>query len=319
MNWKMKALVQNTVAALPDRLAQPVYYRIQKKFGDPASDIGPRYRSAARMGAWARRYHQGMDGASVLETGTGRAIDVPIACYLMGAGKIVSVDLNHYLRPELIRQSLRYLAARRDEIIQLFSDSAEPAGFAKRLEKVLTLDPSADALPEAVMALINLEYRPGSDARNLPFPDASFDYAVSLNVFEHIPESVLRAILVEEKRLLGEHGAMIHFIDPSDHFAHTDSSISEINFLRYSDRQWRRLGGNRFMYHNRLRASDYRALFAGLGLRLVHKDERLDFRCLSELRQGFPLAPRFAGYREKDIAITQLHVLLKPGPEITWQ
>ncbi|HGG60111.1 MAG TPA: hypothetical protein ENK26_09405, partial [Gammaproteobacteria bacterium] len=109
MNWKMKALVQNTVAALPDRLAQPVYYRIQKKFGDPASDIGPRYRSAARMGAWARRYHQGMDDASVLETGTGRAIDVPIACYLMGAGKIVSVDLNHYLRPELIRQSLRYL------------------------------------------------------------------------------------------------------------------------------------------------------------------------------------------------------------------
>ncbi len=319
MNWKMKALVQNTVAVLPDRLAQPVYYRIQKKFGDPASDIAPRYRSAALMGGWARRFHEGMQGARVLEIGTGRAIDVPIACYLMGAEKIVSVDLNHYLRPELVRQSARYLAAHRDEIIRLLSDAAEPQGVSERLQELLALDAGADDFPDELMALINLEYRPGSDARELPFADASFDYALSLNVFEHIPEAVLRAILEEEKRLLGECGAMIHFIDPSDHFAHTDPSISEINFLRYSDRQWRRLGGNRFMYHNRLRASDYLAMFAGLGLRLMHKEERLDFRCLSELRQGFPLAPRFSRYRDKDIAITQLRVLLRPGQEVTWQ
>ena len=308
MNWKMKALVQNTVAVLPDILAQPVYYRLQNRFGNPAADIAPRYRSAAKMGRWARRYGKGFDNTVVLEIGTGRSVDVPIACWLMGARRIISVDLNHYLRPDLMQRSLAYLADHHDELIQLFADSAERTGFSHRLDALLTAYPDPDELPD----FISLEYLPGSDARALPFESGSVDYSLSLNVFEHIPAEVLRGILEESKRLIGPHGMMIHFIDPSDHFAHGDTQISEINFLRYSERRWRRLAGNRFMYHNRLRASDYRVMAHELGLQTVHQEERLDSRCLSELRQGFPVDPMFSQYSEDDMAVTQYHLMWMP-------
>ncbi len=305
MHWKMKALVQNTVAVLPDIVAQPVYYRLQSRFGNPAADIAPRYRSAAKMGRWARRYGNGFEDAVVLEIGTGRSIDVPIACWLMGARRVISVDLNHYLRHDLVQRSLEYLASHREELTELFSDSADRSAFSRRLGELLTAYPDPQDLPE----FIALEYLPGSDARTLPFETGSVDYSLSLNVFEHIPPEVLRGILKESKRLIGPGGSMIHFIDPSDHFAHSDTQISEINFLRYSERQWRRLAGNRFMYHNRLRASDYRAMARDLGLKAVHHEERLDRRCLSELRRGFPVDSRFAGYSDDDMAVTQYHVM----------
>ena len=50
-------------------------------------------------------------------------------------------------------------------------------------------------------------------------------------------------------------------VDYSDHFSHSDQTISSINFLRYSDDEWQRYAGNRYMYMNRLRHDDVLALF----------------------------------------------------------
>lgn len=307
MNWKLKSLVQNGVAALPDRLAQPLYYKIQNKFGNPSANIAPRYVSAMKIGAWAKRFHTGLEGKVVLEVGTGRSIDVPLACWLMGASKIISVDLNRYLRPELMRKSLEFIVAHRADITSNFSSITEVEKLNYRVDMLESLNFDI----EAVIKLINLDYVSPADASNLSLPNQSIDYHISLNVFEHIPQDVLVAILKEAKRLLKTDGAMIHFIDPSDHFAHTDESISDINFLKFSDQQWDLLGGNRFMYHNRMRAVQYKKMIQRLGLKTIHEEARLDQKSLDLLRNGFPLNGKFSGFDNRENAVNQFGVLLR--------
>ena len=69
------------------------------------------------------------------------------------------------------------------------------------------------------------------------------DYHISTTVFEHIPRADIARILKEAKRILKKGGVAIHFIDLSDHFQHQDKSITRINFLRYSDEEWDKIGG----------------------------------------------------------------------------
>ncbi len=308
MNWKLKAMIQFSVAALPDRLAQLLYFRIQKKTGDLEGYISPRYRSAAKIGTWANQYHSGMEGKTVLEVGTGRSIELPIACWIMGAKKIISVDLNRYLRPELILKSIQYLRANRDKTIKQFSSCTDPELIEKRLDQLIASPSDIDS----VLKTINLEYLSPADASSLPLKDDSIDFHISLNVFEHIPSIVLTSILEEAKRLLKPDGAMIYFIDPSDHFAHSDETISFINFLQYTERQWNMFSGNRFMYHNRMRAIEYESIISKLGLKTIHEEKVVDSKSLSLLKNGFSVNSRFSSNTDQENATSQFQVLLRP-------
>ena len=97
----------------------------------------------------------------------------------------------------------------------------------------------------------------------------------------------------------------IHRIDYSDHFSHSDQSISPINFLQYSDDEWERYAGNRYMYMNRLRHDDFISLFESAGHRIVEAQPNID-QCLQELlRNGnLHLHERFSSKPEEVLAIT---------------
>lgn len=55
-----------------------------------------------------------------------------------------------------------------------------------------------------------------SDLEALPFPDASFDYVVSLDVIGHIPLEQTDAVLAEMKRVLRPDGVTMHGIECTD-------------------------------------------------------------------------------------------------------
>lgn len=307
MNWKLKAFIQTSVSLFPDPVAQPLYYFIQKKFGawgDP--DFSGRYQLAAKFGVWAGECRDGLQGKTVLEVGTGRTLDLPIALWLMGAEKVITVDLNTYLRPELVPKSIAFLLANREEYTNIFSVGAERDVLHERFDILSGL---GDDFNQIIQQL-NIEYMSPADATRVPLDDDSIDYHVSLNVLEHIPEGVIRGIMCEAKRLLKPKGAMIHFIDPSDHFAHSDESISAVNFLKFSELQWKLIGGNRFMYHNRMRARDYSDLFENIGLETVKEDEQKDPRSLEQLQNGFSVDAGFLANGAEQNAITRYHVLL---------
>ena len=128
-------------------------------------------------------------------------------------------------------------------------------------------------------------------------------------VFEHVPPLIIAAILKEARRVLRPRGVLFHTIDLSDHFFYGDDSITRINFLRFSDKQWHRWAGNKYMYHNRLRVAEHLKLFETAGVSLERESRAVDERSLEALKNGFPLYSGFQSARPEELAVTALQVM----------
>lgn len=290
MEWRVKAAVQNAFAVLPERPANKAYFWLQRRFGGwRHPDPSTRFQAAIEI--WRHCLSQGLDpvGRSFLELGTGHAPNVPIALWLMGAGRVVTVDLNRYLERELIAHTLAYLRAHREQVESSFGGLLRP----ERLDALRTVDD----------VLSNIRYLAPCDAGATGFAPGSIDVHCSFTVLEHIPRDGLRRLLSEGRRLLRPGGLFVHRIDYSDHFSHGDGRLSPINFLRFSERQWRLLGGNRFMYCNRLRHPDFVTLFREAGLDVVVQDALRDERVRRDL-ESLPLHADFRSLPREVLEIT---------------
>lgn len=306
MNWRRKAKIQNLVAALPG--ANTIYYAMQRTLGSCRPGQAPSrdwLEAASLLVSWVEGAGRSVVGGRFLEIGTGRNVTLPLALWLWGARRVVTVDLNTYLSNALVMESLAYLCAHKDEVTQLFGLRAETGEFKERFGKLMSFSGNLKSL----MGLAAIEYLAPADATKLPLPDHSFDFHISHAVFEHIPAADLLGILREARRLLVPGGLLYHVIDPSDHFSHNDESITGVNFLQFDDREWHRLAGNRFMYHNRLRSFEHQTLLAQAGVRVIRQRESSDEASLQALRNGFPLHPQFSHIAHEALAVRSLNVL----------
>ena len=308
MNWKWKARVQNVVAALP--LSEQIYYAMQRTVGSlkrGRSNPLEWFDAALTMVKWIRGAGGEIAGRSFLEVGTGRNVSVPLGLWLCGAERVATVDLNTYLSDALVEETLEFVRQKREEVIKMFGAEAEQPLFLERLQRLAEFSGGTKELLRAT----NIEYASPADATRLDFPDESFDYHVSHAVFEHIPRETIAGILAEARRLLKPHGLLMHIIDPSDHFSHDDASITAINFLQFDEPEWKRLAGNKFMYHNRLRGFEYLELFEQAGARILRQREAVDEPSLEMLRNGFRLDRQFQHIRPEQLAVRGL-ILLGP-------
>ncbi len=155
---------------------------------------------------------------------------------------------------------------------------------------------------------IGIRYLAPGDAARLPDADGHYNIHFSITVLEHIEPAVLSDVLREARRVLAPGGLAVHFVDPSDHFAHQDTSIPFINFLQYSERQWQRVAGNEFSYTNRLRASDIEREFRVAGFDIVRIDRKVDQRSLAAVEAGFPLHEAFRHMDPEDLCTSAIHV-----------
>ena len=285
-----------------------VYYMLQRRFGSlrQTPDPGPLLRACATLVSELRAAGHEVAGARVMEVGTGRRIDIPLGFYLAGAASVITVDLNRYLRPELVMASIRVLNERLKDIAGLFESTTPREAVEQRLERLIACQSLAD-----VFATTNISYLAPADAQRTSIASGSIDIQTSYTVFEHIPRSVLVGILKETSRLLSKRGVALHHVDLSDHFAHDDRSISYINFLQFSQGKWNRLAGNRFAYHNRLRADDYRRIYSDAGHDVLAWKESRDQRSLDLLKNGFPLDPAYQGINPQELATCVIRILSK--------
>lgn len=226
------------------------------------------------------------------EVGTGRAPIVPLAFWLMGAKKTITIDLNPYMKVELVRENLRYIASRQEEIEHIFCGLLDK----QRYQALLLLADKPDfSLPE-FLDFCRVDYVAPGNAACTGLPPQCIDFHTSYTVFEHIPAKVLSQILEEGKRLIKRHGLFVHRIDYSDHFSHSDKRISAINFLRYSDDQWNLYAGNKYMYMNRLRHDDFLSLYQSSGQQILGAELDIDHRSQTVLGDGsLILDKKFAG------------------------
>jgi hypothetical protein len=121
------------------------------------------------------------------------------------------------------------------------------------------------------LASYGIEYRAPYDASKTDLPDKSLDACISTNTLEHIPKESIRAIFTELYRTLKDTGVVSAKIDYSDHYAHTDSSISLLNYLNFSESEWKKYNHN-CHYQNRLRHNDYKSIFLDCGFQIICED-----------------------------------------------
>lgn len=290
MDWKTKAAIQNLMGKLPPGLGNPVYYRLQRTFGglrhpDPLS----RLRAGVELVQRLQKLERSVEAAVFLEVGTGHQLNLPLSLWLCGAAQVITVDLNPYLQERLVADDLVYLGRHGAEVRDLFAGIPNRAVFEERFARLVT---GGTSLRE-VLRLTNIRYLAPADASRLDLDSHSIDYHISFTVLEHIPVMVLKGIFQEGRRLLRPQGLFVHCIDFTDHFAHSDASVSSVNFLQFSESEWESLAGNRYMFHNRLRVDEFEGLLAGLDLEILALEVRVDESALELLSRGFPLAERF--------------------------
>jgi len=243
VNWRVKSLVCNAVSLLPSPVSYAAHYWLQRHFGslrriDPIEDL------RAGVETWKRIRSQGHDpsGKVFLEIGTGWVPLVPLSCWLMGAGKTITIDSNPYVKAELIRESLRCIHENSPDIVRLFGDFL----VRSRLDDLLAFTREGGFRLRGFLDLCRIDYVAPGDAAVTGLPAESVDYHTSYTVLEHIEPGTLTRILEEGNRIVNAEGLFVHRIDYADHLAYCDRRISPINFLRFSDEVWNRLAGNRY-------------------------------------------------------------------------
>lgn len=306
MRWTRKAKIQKACALLPG--GDVLYRQIQRRYGTLSPDP---FKRLPQHSAMLRRLAElgfRAEGTRCLEVGTGHLPIAPLAFFLAGADEVVTVDLHRRLDTELTTVMIRRMVDATDRIAELYDGLVDPAVFADRMA---ALDALPSGSPEDLKS-IGVHYAAPGDAGRMPDEDDTFDLSFSITVLEHVTPPAIAAILAEANRLLKPTGFAAHLIDPSDHFAHQDDSITRINFLRFSQREWQRVGGNEFSYCNRLRAPELERLFTDAGFAIERRLRTVDERSVAAVERGFPVHPDYSDHDLEDLCTTELEVYARP-------
>jgi Methyltransferase domain len=271
-SWLLKAAVQGAISPLPGR--DRLNHLLQRHITGSVTltdEVFERKLAQCHRHLESYRAQHGTLPRHVLELGTGWYPIVPVEMVNAGVERVTTVDVNPLCD-----------VARARAALERFGRQGDPTAS----------DAAALLDPLGVRVLVR-------DVRDSELEPGSVDLFVSNNTLEHIPPGTLREIMAVFRRLAAPEAVMDHFIDMSDHYAHFDHSISEFNYLRYSDRRWRPFN-NRLQYQSRLRIPDYRRIVEDAGFRVVAEDAE---RGPAEALEQITLAPRFRGYPREELAV----------------
>ena len=239
-------------------------------------------------------------GGRFVEIGTGWYPCFPFCLYLGGAASVETLDLNRHLRKDLTLGCAEGLGRHVDSVAIRTLRSVERVADAQRsLVDALRHGASVNDATRGVV-----RYRAPADAAETNIPAASVDVVFSNSVLEHVPKEVIGRCFAEARRILRPGGIMFHSVNCGDHYAYFDESINQLNYLRYSDKEWR-LWNNDFLYQNRLRAVDFTEMAADAGFTIELDTSRARAARLAELDE-IPVHPRFNGYSVEQLAITSI-------------
>jgi len=150
MHWRIKGVVQKVLGVLPGGTL--LHYGLQRRFGGLRNferEFACKVEDWSIMTRHLRNAGQSIDGACLVEIGTGWYPTFPLACYLAGARTVETFDLNRHLRPELTARCIALLADRLDCIASASgADIEEQSGGHARC----TLGERAPHLPAVRMS-----------------------------------------------------------------------------------------------------------------------------------------------------------------------
>lgn len=295
MKWKLKAHSLAVLSRVPG--GRFLYHRLQSLLGTNRLNAAESVQRASEVIELITATGQSPRDATVLEIGTGWRPFLPLLLSLSGAKRIVTLDINPWLTKTYAIETFRALSAQLPAVVERLG--LDPEEVRARYAAV---GQSTGSL-EALLSAARIEYRCPGDATRTGFPDGTVDFVCSSNVLEHVYPEVIRRIHAESLRVLRPRGLAVHRVNPGDHYAGVDRSITVSNFLRYSEREWRWYGGSGLSYHNRLRCARHGQLLREAGFHLLTERVRIDPRAVEAVRSGvLPVHPDFAGHSPEELA-----------------
>lgn len=301
MDWRIKGAIQKVLGYVPG--GGRVHYLLQRRGGgltDFGRECDIKVDDWRLMMAQLRAVNMPPAGKVMLEMGTGWYPTFPFCLYLAGAAKIYTLDLNPHLKPEKTIALADRLAAHAPLIAKESGKSDAEVDLAQ-IGLVEALRGGAD-LDKATKGVV--QYKAPADASKTGLPDASVDIVFSNSVLEHVPAPVIEACFAEAMRVLRPGGIVFHSVNCGDHYAYTDKSIDQINYLQYSDAQWKRWD-NEFLYQNRMRAPEFTDLAkrAGFAIEVDTSRPRPDRLAMLDKMK---IDARFARFTREQLAITSI-------------
>ncbi len=308
MNWKLRALLLRAMATLPG--GYTTYQLLQRRVGSHCDPDFYRARLETQRDLARLVLESGgsLVEASVMEVGTGWLPLTAVGFWICGAQEVHTFDVNRHLLPSVFIKALRWMTENEAELVALWDGIVSPDRVVDCLRAIRQLDNH----PLDVCKKARIAYHAPADAAFTTFPDSSIDIHYSTYVLEHVSPEMNAAILREASRTLKAGGRAIHFVDPRDHFALFDNTISVINFLQYADPQWNRIAGHFLAYQNRVRDPQYERLFQEAGFELLEHRFQVDPRALRVLEDGFKLAPEFQNIDRYKLCRCDLRFLGRP-------
>ena len=307
-NWLIKAALQRGISWLPFSHQCNAFFQKHVTRSIQLTEDKFQYR-VGLCGKYVRaldRFYQGAKtGFTAVEVGTGWYPVVPIGLFLRGADSVRCFDIAQHVNCGRVIDTVECF---RKAVDQGTLEQTIPGILPDRLSMLLEISASSEALdPVAMLAPLGIDLIVG-DACRTGCVDQSVDLIVSSGVLEYIPRDMLVAMFAEFNRI-GKPGYLsAHYLNLVDQYSYFDSKLPPLNFLRFSDRQWRWLDSP-LTSLNRLRISDYRALFEQAGLDVVHEENTLGSE--ADLDR-VPLATAFQHYAREDLLV-HLSIMVARG------
>jgi SAM-dependent methyltransferase len=314
MKWTTKALIQRALAAVP--AGHIVYYLGQRSLGGLRHfTIDSKVTQGVSLLRSLFDIGEDVEGVHAVEIGTGWAPVVPLLFWAYGQRRCDTYDVSALLKDHLVLSTVDQLTQRKDPVLAATADPTRRERVTARLRQVGAL-----AAPQRrardILDACGIHYHGPADAARTALADRSVDLVYSNVVLEHVPPPEIDRLFREAYRILRPNACMVHLIDPSDHFAHSDASISPINFLRFSDAEFVKYNSV-FLFQNRLRAPTWRHLIERHGFQISYWRRSIDqqaLECLSTL--GIDEA--FAPMTPEDLCTTAIWVVARrPASQTT--
>ena len=196
MHWKTKAACFRILGAIPfgSNLHFLAQRHVTRTWPRPAEHI----EALVGVGKKTIKEYKAvsskpLQASTFLEIGAGRDLAVPLAMRMLGAGKILTTDIERLAKLDLVNAAAKMVASELAAPVPVFKSWSELQAFG-------------------------IDYKAPFDAateEELPEIDAF----VSNEVLEHIPPAPLKAIFANVSSHMKSGGVTLHSIDYSDHYA----------------------------------------------------------------------------------------------------
>ncbi|PXY42183.1 hypothetical protein DMB65_02815 [Flavobacterium cheongpyeongense] len=265
MNWRIKASLQKILAA--------------SKLGDQLNHLPVTFNKEYHKNIFLYQTHECLRKFSycnlnlrvkstALEIGTGYSILSSIVLALLGFEKIITVDITKDLKFSTYKKQIAFIESP-SFLNEIVSKSVYDENQIKSMISSIKEKKSFSALFE----FLNIAYLAPYTFEEIEKHAQSFDYISSQVVLEHISPDVLNELFQKTKSWLTKDGFCVHTVNFIDHFANPgffqDKSISEFNFLKYSDKYWSFWASNSIAYTNRLSYIYYMQLSEKYDLKVI--------------------------------------------------